>query len=65
MYIAAGCDYLPNVRGMGIHSAKKLVTEENNFLAVRRSNKYAPGEYTSGFQTAKAIRSVPDSDKSY
>ena len=65
MCIAAGCDYLPNVRGMGIHSAKKLVTEENNFLAVLQSNKYAPGEYTSGFQTAKAIRSAPDSDKSY
>ena len=55
MCIAAGCDYLPNVRGIGIHSAKKLVTEGNDFLAVLQSNKYAPGEYTSGFQTAKAI----------
>ena len=56
MCIAAGYDYLPNVRGIGIHSAKQLVTEGNNFLAVLQSNKHAPGEYTSGFQTAnKAI----------
>ena len=55
MCIAAGCDYLSSVRGIGIHSAKKLVTEGNNFLAVLQRNKYAPGEYTIGFQTAKAI----------
>ena len=34
---------------------KRLVTEGKNLLAVLQSNKYAPGEYTSGFQTAKAI----------
>ena len=55
MCIAAGCDYLPNVREIGNHSAKKLQTEGNNVLAVLQSNKYASGEYTSGFQTAKAI----------
>jgi len=55
MCIAAGCDYLSNVHGIRIHLGKKLVTEGNNFLAVLQSNKYAPGEYTSGFQTAKAI----------
>ena len=55
MCIAAGCDYLANVRGIGIHKAQKLVTECNDFLGTLQRNKHAPGEYTVGFQTAKAI----------
>ena len=55
MCIAAGCDYLQNVRGFGIHKAQKLVPEDNEFLPTLQNNRFAPTEYTVGFQTAKAI----------
>ena len=56
MCIVAGCDYLENVRGIGIHTAHKLVTKEKtDFLAVLQRNRFAPSDYSSGFQRAKAI----------
>ncbi|CAH3176385.1 unnamed protein product [Porites lobata] len=42
MCIVAGCDYLENVRGIGIHTAHKLVTKEKtDFLAVLQRNRFA------------------------
>ena len=55
MCIVAGCDYLENVRGIGIHTAHKLVTKEKDFLAVLQENRYVPSDYIGGFQRAKAI----------
>ena len=54
MCIVAGCDFQQNVRGVGIHTAQKLVTKED-FLAVLQKNKNAPTDYTDGFQRAKAV----------
>ncbi|CAH3117176.1 unnamed protein product [Porites lobata] len=56
MCIVAGCDYLENVRGIGIHTAHKLVTKEKtDFLAVLQRKSICPSDYSSGFQRAKAI----------
>ena len=55
MCITAGCDYLPNVGGIGIHTAQKLVIEKEDFLATLQGNKYAPINYSVGFQKAKAV----------
>lgn len=54
MCIVAGCNFHQNVRGVGIHTAQKLVTKED-FLAVLQKNKNAPADYTDGFQRAKAV----------
>ena len=30
--IVAGCDYLPNIRGIGINKARKIVVEEADLM---------------------------------
>ena len=32
MCIVAGCDYLPNIRGIGINKARKIVVEEADLM---------------------------------
>ena len=55
MCIVAGCDYLVNVRGIGINKAKKLIVDESDFLSVLQGMTHAPIEYSSDFQKAKSI----------
>ena len=55
MCIVAGCDYLDNVRGIGINKARKLISDGSNFLSVLQGMSHAPKEYSSDFLKAKAI----------
>lgn len=55
MCIVAGCDYLDNVRGIGINKARKLISDDSNFLSVLQGMSHAPKEYSSDFLKAKAI----------
>ena len=55
MCIVAGCDYLDNVRGIGINKARKLISDGSNFLSVLQGMSHAPKEYSSDFVKAKAI----------
>ena len=55
MCLVAGCDYLDSVRGIGINKARKLISDESNFLSVLQGMPHAPKEYSSDFLKAKAI----------
>lgn len=55
MCIVAGCDYLDNVRGIGINKARKLISDDSNFLLVLQGMSHTPKEYSSDFLKAKAI----------
>jgi 5'-3' exonuclease len=48
MCITAGCDYLENIKGVGINKAKKIVCENKAYLNVLQSLKFAPADYTKG-----------------
>ena len=52
--ITTGCDYLPNVKGVGINKAKKLV-KENDFLHHLIRIPGAPEGYENQFVSARAI----------
>ena len=43
MCIAAGCDYLDNVEGIGINRAKKIVCEHAQCVNILQSLQNAPG----------------------
>ncbi|CAB4039238.1 Exonuclease 1 [Paramuricea clavata] len=42
MCIVAGCDYLPNIRGIGINQARKLVVEEADLMKALLNLKNVP-----------------------
>lgn len=54
MCIVAGCDFLPNIKGIGIHRASQLVTR-NDFLDELSRNRYAPPDYCTRFKQACAV----------
>ena len=54
MCIVAGCDFLPNIKGIGIRRASQLVTK-NDFLNKLSSHRYAPPDYSEGFKQACAV----------
>lgn len=65
--IAAGCDYLPNVKGVGINKAKKMVKENDDFLQHLTQIPGAPQGYEEQFITARAVfqhQTVIDPDNS-
>jgi hypothetical protein len=66
MCIAVGCDYLPNVKGVGINTAKKLVKEKQSFLDDLTKLSNAPQDYGDQFLSARAIfmhQTILDPDK--
>jgi len=55
--IMTGCDYLPNLKGIGFKTAYKLINEHRNYLNVlylikRESKIEIPQEYESEFEKA-------------
>lgn len=54
MCVVAGCDFLPNIKGIGINRARQLVTR-NDFLIELSSHRYAPPNYCTGFEQACAV----------
>ena len=51
--IAAGCDYLSNVRGVGIHRAFSFVKSGKLFEELKK--KHSPANYDDLFQMALAV----------
>lgn len=54
MCIVAGCDFLPNIKGIGIHQASQVVTRKD-FLNELGSHCYAPSDYYKGFKQACTV----------
>ena len=54
MCVAAGCDYLKNIKTIGIHKAKQLV-KNDNFLEELQKHKYAPANYKESFLQARSV----------
>ena len=54
MCVAAGCDYLKNIKTIGIHKANQLVRNVN-FLEDLQNHKYAPANYKESFLKARAV----------
>ena len=55
MCIVAGCDYLPNIRGIGINKARKLVVEEADLMKALLNLKNVPEGYKNRFLEAKSV----------
>ena len=53
MCIVAGCDYLQNIRGVGIHRAYAFVSKDKLFSELK--NKDTPKDYEEHFMGAKAV----------
>ncbi|KXJ18272.1 Exonuclease 1 [Exaiptasia diaphana] len=53
--ITAGCDYLRNVRGIGIHKAFQLHLDDSSDVFSILDTKGAPPEYKESFKKAKAV----------
>lgn len=51
MCVVAGCDYLKNIKTIGINKAKQLV-QKDNFLDELQKLKYAPENYRESFDQA-------------
>ena len=54
MCIVTGCDFLPNMKGVGIHRTSQVVTRKY-FLPKLGSHRYAPSDYCKGFKQACAV----------
>lgn len=66
MCIASGCDYLPNVKGVGVSTAKKVIKENQNFLQFFANLPHAPQDYCEQFVSTRAIfkhQTIFDPDK--
>ena len=46
------CIAADNIKGVGINKAKRIVCENKAYLNVLQSLKYAPADYTKGFEQA-------------
>ena len=53
MCIAAGCDYLDNIKGVGIHTSYALVSGNNLFQNL--TQRGAPKDYKEQFFKAEAV----------
>lgn len=54
MCVAAGCDYLKNIKTIGIHKAKQLV-KKDNFPDELQKHKFAPANYREAFLQARSV----------
>lgn len=55
MCIAAGCDYLSNINGTGTNKAKKIISENKNYLDVLQRLQHAPKNYKKLFKETRAV----------
>jgi exonuclease-1 len=55
MCIVAGCDYVPNIKTIGIHKAKQSVESGHGFLNALQKHKFAPLNYEAEFKQASAV----------
>lgn len=54
MCVAAGCDYLKNIKTIGIYKAKQLV-KKDNFLDELQKHKFASANYREAFLQARSV----------
>ena len=54
MCIIAGCDFLPNIKGIGIKKASQMV-HFTEFLERLKNHKFAPSNYCDQFRQATAV----------
>ena len=54
MCVLAGCDYLKNVQGVGIHTAYKMVCA-NEDLSQTLKGRGAPASYMDDYNKAMAV----------
>ena len=47
--IIAGCNFLPNIKGIGIHQASQVVTRKDILIELG-SHQYAPSDNCKGFK---------------
>ncbi|XP_028411672.1 exonuclease 1-like [Dendronephthya gigantea] len=50
--ILSGCDYLPNLKGIGIKKAKQIIDSKDDFLSVVEVLDIAPPDYGQKFNEA-------------
>ena len=55
MCIIVGCDYLPNIKCVGINKAKKIVMQEDDLMKALLALKNVPEGYACSFKQAKAV----------
>ena len=53
--ITAGCDYLKNVKGVGVHSALHIQLDQRKSLFKILAGKGAPPEYECKFRMAQTV----------
>ena len=54
MCVVAGCDYLKNIKGIGIYKAKQLV-KKDNLISELQKQKNAPQNYGEAFFKASNV----------
>jgi len=54
MCITAGCDYVPNIKTVGIHKANQIVAGAD-FLGTLEKHRHAPPSYREDFLQAMAV----------
>ena len=54
MCVVAGCDYLKNIKTIGINKTKQLV-QKDNFLDELQKHKYSPETYRESFVQARSV----------
>ena len=54
MCVVAGCDYLKNIKGIGIHKAKQLV-KKDNLISELQKQKNASQNYGEAFLKASNV----------
>lgn len=54
MCVVAGCDYLKNIKGIGINKAKQLV-KKDNFISELQKQKNAPRNFEEAFLKARNV----------
>ena len=55
MCMIAGCDYLPNIKCVGINKAKKIVMQEDDLMKALLALKYVPEGYACSFKQARSV----------
>lgn len=55
MCIASGCDYLENIKGIGINRAKNIICKGKEFLKDFQKFPHAPENYLSRFEEVKLV----------
>ena len=51
----AGCDYLPNIKGFGLHKGKQIIDMNDDFILMLEKMGVAPEDYREKFVEATMI----------